>query len=155
MKADFLFSCMPCLVQYSPPNVFLLLFPSAGSGRVQLYYPASRLDRPPTSSNASHGVYRRRRPLKLTSFESLEERNVNDIKKISQVKDELFWCHVRKDDQTWPRLLPRTYQQCRIQKGKKLKGLWPKATVTSCSGNRAGLYYNAFTVDWTEPRWKS
>ncbi|KAJ7408987.1 Sphingomyelin phosphodiesterase 3 [Willisornis vidua] len=41
-----------------------------GSGRVQLYYPISRLDRPPTSSNASHGVYRRRRSLKLTSFEN-------------------------------------------------------------------------------------
>lgn len=75
-------------------------FPSAGSGRVQLYYPVGRLDRPPTSSNASHGVYRRRRPLKLTSFDRLEEGNVNDIKKISEDKNELFWCHVKKDDQT-------------------------------------------------------
>lgn len=32
-------------------------------------------------------------------------------------------------------------------KREEMEGLWPKATVTSWSGNRAGLYYNAFTVD--------
>lgn len=40
-------------------------------------------------------------------------------------------------------------------KREEMEGLWPTAMVTSGSGNRAGLYYNAFTVDRTEPRWKS
>lgn len=82
--------------------------PSAGGGRVQLYYPAGRHDRPPTSSNASRGVYGRGWSLKLTSSERLEEGNMNDISKISEDRNELFWCHVKKDDQTWPGLLPES-----------------------------------------------
>lgn len=40
-------------------------------------------------------------------------------------------------------------------KREEMEGVVAKSHITSCSGNRAGLYYNAFTVDRTEPRWKS
>lgn len=47
---------------------------SAGSGRIQLYYPVSRLDRPSACSHAPDGVNRRRRTLKEDSFfQGLEE----------------------------------------------------------------------------------
>lgn len=123
-------------------------FPSAGSGRVQFYYPVSRLDRPPTSSNASHGVYRRWRPLKLTSFERLEERNVNDIKKIWEHKDKLSWCHLRKDDQTWPGLPPECTNNGGCKKGRNGRGCGPKPP--SCVAQATGQACTTMLSLWTE-----
>lgn len=38
--------------------------------------------------------------LKTDQLREIKEGNMNDISKISEDKNELFWCHVRKDDQT-------------------------------------------------------
>lgn len=57
-EADFW--CTDWQTDFSAPY---LLFSSAGSGRVQLYYPAGRPDWPPTSSNAPDGVHGRGWPL--------------------------------------------------------------------------------------------
>lgn len=123
----------------------------SGSGRVQLYYPASRLDRPPTSSNASHGVYRRRWPLKLTSFERLEEGNTNNIKKISEHKNELFWCHVRKDNQTWPGLLPECTNNGGYKKGRNGRGCGqkPLSQVAQATGQACTTMLSLWT-EWNQ-----